>query len=123
MGGCAAGEAKITKGYNLPAKFVIHTVGPVWAGGKAKEEELLAACYRNSLDLAQKHSIKSIVFPSISTGAYRFPIQLACLIALKTVQARLKNNPGIFQQIIFVLFSDNDLNIYRRAYLDIFGPS
>jgi len=121
--GCVTGEAKITKGYDLPAKFVIHTVGPVWSGGKAREEELLVKCYRNSLHLAQKNAIKSIVFPSISTGAYRFPIQSACFIALKTVRAYLKNNPDFFEKIIFVLFSDNDLSIYRQAYQDIFGPS
>jgi len=123
LGGCGTGLAKITKGYNLFAKFVIHTVGPVWSGGKNNEEQFLAGCYRNSLHLAQKHAIKSIVFPSISTGAYRFPIQSACFIALKTVQAYLKDNPEVFQKIIFVLFSDNDLNIYRQAYQDIFGPS
>lgn len=123
LGGCATGEAKITKGYNLPAKFVIHTVGPIWSGGKVGEEELLASCYRNSLGLAQKHAFKSIVFPSISTGAYRFPIQPACFIALKTVRACLKDNPGFFEKITFVVFSDNDLNIYRQAYQDIFGSS
>src|SRR5437763_2758179 len=82
LNGCATGEAKITKGYKLPAKRVIHTVGPVWHGGKHNEDELLARCYRNSLALAAKHSVRTIAFPAISTGAYRFPIERAARIAL-----------------------------------------
>ena len=123
LGGCETGKAKITKGYNLPAKFVIHTVGPVWSGGSNSEEKLLADCYRNSLNLAQDRGIKSIAFPSISTGAYRFPIEKASIIALETVATYLKINPGVFQKMIFVLFSDNDLKIYHRACLEIFGIS
>lgn len=84
LGGCPTGEAKITKGYNLPAIFVIHTVGPVWRDGRHSEDEFLTNCYRNSLALAAQHSIKSIAFPSISTGAYRFPIERAADIALNT---------------------------------------
>jgi O-acetyl-ADP-ribose deacetylase len=120
LGGCATGRAKITKGYDLPAKFVIHTVGPVWAGGGKNEEELLAGCYRNSLALAGENALKSVAFPSISTGAYRFPIKPAALIALKTVGTCLKENPGVLERIIFVLFSDNDLDIYKEAYQTVF---
>src|SRR5438105_451757 len=85
LDGCATGEAKITKGYKLPAKYVIHTVGPVWHGGKHKEDDLLASCYRSSLALAAQHSIRTIAFPAISTGAYRFPIERAARIALAEI--------------------------------------
>lgn len=115
LGGCATGEAKITKGYNLSARYVIHTVGPVWHGGNAGEEELLASCYRNSLELAKKHSLKTIAFPSISTGAYRFPIEKAAPIALKAVRSFLETNPGVLEKVIFVLFSDEDLEVYRNT--------
>jgi O-acetyl-ADP-ribose deacetylase len=123
LGGCGTGQAKITKGYNLPAKFVIHTVGPVWSGGGHNEEKLLSDCYYNSLTLASDRDIKSIAFPSISTGAYRFPIERASITALKTVAAFLKDNPEVLEKIVFVLFSDNDLKIYRQAYQEIFGIS
>ena len=115
LGGCETGEAKITKGYDLPARYVIHTVGPVWHGGTGKEDELLASCYRNSLELAKKHSLKTIAFPSISTGAYRFPIERAAKIALKTVDAFLQTNPDILDKVTFVLFSDEDLKIYKSC--------
>ncbi|MFH0828531.1 MAG: O-acetyl-ADP-ribose deacetylase [Candidatus Omnitrophota bacterium] len=121
LGGCETGQAKITKGYRLAAKFVTHTVGPVWSGGKRNEEKLLVDCYRNSLLLAQKHQLKTIAFPSISTGAYRFPIEPAAQIALKTIQAYLKENPVFFEKIIIVLFSENDLHIYERVYREVFG--
>lgn len=117
LDGCETGGAKITKGYRLPAKYVIHTVGPVWQGGGKKEEELLANCYRNSLELAKKNKLKSIAFPSISTGAYRFPIEKACPIAFRVVKGFLDKNPDVFEKIIFVLFSDRDFNIYNEAYL------
>ena len=91
LGGCPTGEAKITKGYKLPAKHVIHTVGPVWHGGKHNEDELLARCYRNSLALAVAHGVRSIAFPSISTGAYRFPPERAAAIAVREVGAMLIN--------------------------------
>ncbi|MDD5439934.1 MAG: O-acetyl-ADP-ribose deacetylase [Candidatus Omnitrophica bacterium] len=113
LGGCETGQAKITKGYDLPARYVIHTVGPVWRGGKAGEEELLASCYRNSLALAKKYSVKKIAFPSISTGAYRFPIEKAAVIALKTVQDFITQDPVVFSNVIFVLFSDRDLAVYK----------
>lgn len=114
LGGCKTGQAKITKGYKLPSKYVIHTVGPVWHGGKSKEEELLGNCYRNSLELAKIHRLKTIAFPSISTGAYRFPIEEACPIALKTVKDFMKGNPDILEKVIFVLFSERDLEVYEN---------
>lgn len=114
LDGCKTGEAKITKGYKLPARYVIHTAGPVWHGGTAKEEDLLASCYRNSLELAKKYSLKTIAFPSISTGVYRFPIEKASKIAYKTVRTFLKENPDIFEKIMFVVFSDEDLNVYEN---------
>ncbi|MEE8548240.1 MAG: O-acetyl-ADP-ribose deacetylase, partial [Alphaproteobacteria bacterium] len=92
LGGCSTGEAKITKGHGLPADWVIHTVGPVWHGGKADEDQLLAGCYRNSLELARQHQIRSIAFPSISTGAYRFPFERAAKIAIETVAAFLETD-------------------------------
>lgn len=113
LGGCETGQAKITEGYRLPARYIIHTVGPVWHGGTAKEEELLASCYRNSLELAKKYSLKTIAFPSISTGAYRFPIEKAAKIAYKTVGMFLEENPGIFDKVIFILFLDKDFEIYK----------
>lgn len=116
LGGCEPGQAKITKGYNLAADYVIHTVGPVWHAGKYDEEKVLASCYRNSLNLAKAHNLKSIAFPSISTGIYRFPIERACLIALKTTLAFLKENPDTFEKVIFVLFSEYDFGIYNDSY-------
>ncbi|MBU1912343.1 MAG: O-acetyl-ADP-ribose deacetylase [Candidatus Omnitrophica bacterium] len=113
LGGCGTGEAKITKGYRLPSRYIIHTPGPVWYGGTGKEKELLASCYRNSLDLAKKYSLKTIAFPSISTGVYRFPIEKAAEIACKTVGMFLEENPGILDKVIFVLFSDRDFEIYE----------
>ncbi len=113
LGGCETGQAKITKGYRLPARYVIHAVGPVWRGGTAGEEELLASCYRNSLELAKKYSLKTIAFPSISTGVYHFPIEKAAKIAYKTVDTFLKENSGIIEKVIFVLFSDEDFEIYK----------
>ena len=114
LGGCETGEAKITKGYNLPAKNVIHTVGPVWQGGEKDEEEKLAACYRNSLKLAAENNIKSVAFPSISTGAYGFPIEKAVVIALREVKNFLKKDKNI-KQVIFVLFSGTDFQTYQDS--------
>lgn len=116
LGGCQTGQAKITKGYKLPAKYIIHTVGPIWQGGGAGEERLLASCYRNSLELAKKNNLRSIAFPSISTGAYRFPIEKACPIALKTVFEFLEENPNVLEKVVFVLFSDRDFQIYNETY-------
>ena len=103
LGGCETGEAKITKGYNLPAKWVIHTVGPVWSGGTSGEDELLASCYRNSLALAEQYQIKTIAFPAISTGVYQFPVERAASIAVAQIEAFLKNNS--LEQVILVCFS------------------
>jgi len=112
--GCKTGQAKITKGYKLPARYIIHAVGPIWQGGKFTEEELLVSCYRNSLNLAKEHSLKSIAFPSISTGAYGFPIRKAATIALRIVKVFLEENPNVFERVIFVLFSDHDLEVYKN---------
>lgn len=112
IGGCPTGEARITKGYLLPARYVIHTVGPVWGGGNHREEELLASCYRKSLDLAAQNKIKSIAFPSISTGAYRFPKERAVSIAVATVRQCQDLARGI-ERVVFVCFSDEDLKLYQ----------
>jgi O-acetyl-ADP-ribose deacetylase (regulator of RNase III) len=113
LGGCPAGQAKLTQGYNLPAKFVIHTVGPVWRGGNQTEDKLLADCYRNSLELAKKNNIKTIAFPAVSTGAYRFPIERAARIAVDTVKNFLAQNPEI-EKVIFVCFNNETYEIYHR---------
>lgn len=113
IGGCATGEAVITKGYRLPAKYVIHTVGPVWSGGQRREPELLASCYRNAFALAQKHGLKSIAFPAISTGAYRFPLELATEIAISEAKAFLDRNPG-FQKVILACFGQEAYATYVR---------
>jgi O-acetyl-ADP-ribose deacetylase (regulator of RNase III) len=115
QGGCATGEAVITSGGNMLAKHVIHTVGPVWLGGNCKEEQLLRNAYNNSLNLAKKHGIKSVSFPSISTGVYRFPIDKAARIALTTVKEFLQKNNFNFEEIRFVLFSEKDLKVYEDA--------
>jgi O-acetyl-ADP-ribose deacetylase (regulator of RNase III) len=113
LGGCPTGEARITKGHRLPAKYVIHTVGPVWHGGKGRENELLASCYRNSLRLAEENGIKSIAFPSISTGAYGFPINRASKIAVQSVQESLSTPKGI-ERVVFVCFSQSDCETYKE---------
>src|SRR6059058_6071717 len=113
LGGCRQGEAKITRGYNLPARFIIHTVGPVWSGGTRGEGEVLANCYRNSLQLAVDNGIKTIAFPAISCGAYRYPISEAAQIALKTTRESLTNRENI-DNVIFVVMNDQILEAYRR---------
>jgi len=114
LGGCPTGEAKITKGYSLPAKWVIHTVGPVWRDGKHGEDELLANCYRNSLALAEQHDIRTIAFPAISTGVYRFPLERATRIAIREARAFL-NQSGVVEKVIFVCFGKDALQCYQAA--------
>ena len=114
LGGAETGEAKITKGYNLPAKFVIHTVGPVWNGGKYDEDNLLKSCYENSLKLAVENGIETIAFPSISTGVYRFPIERASEIAVKTVKNFVEKN-SLLKEVIFCVFSDRDYKVYESV--------
>jgi O-acetyl-ADP-ribose deacetylase len=114
LNGCPTGEAKITKGYNLKAKYVIHTVGPVWNGGKYNEEEKLANCYRNSLLLAVKNKITSLSFPSISTGVYRFPIEKASGIALNEINSFLKNDKTL-KSVVIVCFDKNTYDTYISA--------
>jgi len=112
IGGCPTGEARITRGYNLPAKWIIHTVGPIWRGGNNGEDDLLACCYKNSFALAFLHGAISIAFPAISTGAYGFPMERACRIALREICAFLDNNSDI--HVNAVCFSSKA----RQCYLD-----
>ncbi len=112
--GCETGQSKITKGYNLPAKFIIHTVGPVWNNGTENEEELLRSCYLTSLQLANEHHIKTIAFPSISTGAYRFPFDKAANIAYQTISNFLNQNT-LIEKVYLVCYSDKDVEQYNRA--------
>ncbi len=114
LNGCETGAAKMTKGYQLPAKHVIHTVGPVWHGGGKNEEELLASCYRRSLELAQENHLETLAFPSISTGAYGFPIERASRIAVREVQEFLVHQKAV-KKVIFVCFSGEDAEHYRQA--------
>lgn len=113
LGGCATGDAKVTKGYRLPAKFVIHAVGPVWRGGKHGEPDLLAACYRKSMELAEANSAASIAFPCISTGIYGYPIQPAGEIAVATVRDVTASRRGV-REVIFCCFSASDLAVYAE---------
>ncbi len=110
--GCKTGDAKITAGYDLAAKHVIHTVGPVWHGGNASEDRLLASCYRRSLEIAAEHSLTSIAFPAISTGVYRFPREAAAKIAVGTVRAFLES-PSSIEHVIFCCFSEEDRALYE----------
>ena len=112
--GCKTGEAKLTRGYRLPARHVIHTVGPVWHGGQGGEPELLASCYRASLQLAAQQGLRTLAFPSISTGVYGYPMQLAAPSAVATVQACVQEL-GVFDEVIFCCFSAADLQTYRQA--------
>lgn len=116
--GCETGQAKITKGYRLGAKWVIHTVGPVWRGGGHGEDALLAACYNNSLTLAVQHGIKTLAFPSISTGVYRFPTERAANIAVQEIRSFLAAEQSL-EQVRMVCFDDNTLRCYRTAVADV----
>jgi O-acetyl-ADP-ribose deacetylase (regulator of RNase III) len=112
--GCETGDAKITQGYNLIAKWVIHTVGPVWEGGKYGEDELLASCYRNCLAIAEQYQIETIAFPAISTGVYGFPVARAAQIAITEIQAFLASNNSL-KQIVLVCFSQNAYDCFTKA--------
>ena len=113
LNGCLTGEAKITKGYDLPAKHIIHTVGPIWNDGKSNEPELLANCYKNSLTLALNNNVKTIAFPNISTGIYNFPKEKAADIAFNEVRNFINNNKQI-KKVIFVVFDDENYKIYEE---------
>lgn len=112
LNGCETGEAKITKAYNLPTKFIIHTVGPIWRNGNNNEKILLENCYKNCLNLAVKNNIKTIAFPNISTGIYRFPKQIAAEIAIHTVNLFLTKNSNI-ESVVFVCFDEENYKIYK----------
>lgn len=116
LNGCETGEAKITNGYNLPAKFVIHTVGPVWNGGEYNEDSLLQSCYKNSLKLAVENKIKTIAFPAISTGIYSFPLERATQIAIKMVKEFISTKPSI-TKVIFVCFDTKTESVYKKYLL------
>ena len=118
LGGCPTGDAKITKGYNLPAKYVIHTVGPVWSGGGSNEDTLLANCYRNSLKRAVEHGVTTVAFPSISTGAYRFPLDRATRIAVKETIDFLEQEPSI-EKIVFVCFGERVHSVYKKTLAEM----
>jgi O-acetyl-ADP-ribose deacetylase (regulator of RNase III) len=120
IGGCPTGEARVSKGYKLPAKWVIHTVGPVWKGGQKNEDHLLANCYRNSLKAAKERGVKTIAFPSISTGAYGFPLERATEIALTETKAFLESDKTL-QKVVFVCFGEKVLSTYRKVSKKIFG--
>ena len=110
--GCKTGQAKITKAYKLPCRYVIHTVGPVWHGGRQGEEDLLAGCYRHSLELAMEHGIRTVAFPSISTGVYSYPVQQAAKTAIHTVRKMVEKYPEEFDEILWVLFDERTKLVY-----------
>jgi O-acetyl-ADP-ribose deacetylase (regulator of RNase III) len=114
LGGCATGNAKITKGYSLPAKWVIHTVGPIWRGGENGEDDMLALCYQSCLRLAQKHNISTIAFPSISTGAYGFPVERASIIAIREIKSFLERDSS-FEEVVIVCFNKRAYECYLEA--------
>ncbi len=113
LGGCETGDAKLTRGYNLPARFIIHTVGPVWSGGSQGERELLASCYRRSLELAAGRDLSTIAFPAISTGIFGFPVQPAAEIALSTARA-FTQSPSSLREVIFCCYSSQDYALYAQ---------
>ena len=114
LGGCKTGEAKITKGYKLPARHVIHTVGPIYGRERGREPELLASCYRNSLRIAAGYNLKTVAFPNISTGVYGYPIEEATRIAIDTVKKFLEGESHQIEKVYFVSFSDHDLGVYKN---------
>ena len=120
IGGCPTGEARASKGYRLPARWVIHTVGPIWTGGTKNEDVLLASCYRNSLKVARDLGVKTIAFPSISTGAYGYPLDRATEIALKETKKFLDTDKAI-RKVVFVCFGPKALNTYKEVTKKVFG--
>ena len=122
LGGANTGEAKTTKGYNLPAQWVIHTVGPVWNGGHSDEDNLLTDCYWNSLEEAETHGVVSIAFPAISTGVYRFPLERATRIAISVIRDFLDDTPSSVQQVVFCCFSANARSIYEAVADELLTP-
>jgi len=119
LGGCKTGQAKITKAYNLPCEYIIHTVGPVWNGGGFDEEQLLLNCYLNCMKIALEKGIRTIAFPSISTGVFRFPVELAARIGVQTVYTFMKEHSDSFDFVEWVLFDDNTANIYATVVSEI----
>ena len=120
IGGCPTGEARVSKGYRLPAKWVIHTVGPIWSGGRKNEENLLAGCYRNSFKAAVDLKINSIAFPSISTGVYRFPLQRATEIVMAETK-RFLETESTLNKVVFVCFGEKALQTYQEVFKRVFG--
>ena len=110
--GCPTGEARITGAYDLPCDYVIHTVGPIWGGGQSGEAKLLASCYTNSLSLAVEHGIRTIAFPSVSTGVYGYPVDLAAHVAVDAVEAFLRAHTGMIDDVVWVLFDDHTYDVY-----------
>lgn len=119
LNGCDTGDAKLTGAYDLPCSHVIHTVGPVWHGGDHGEAELLASCYRRSLQVAAEHGIRRIAFPSISTGVYHYPVEEAAKIAVGTVTEFLEEHPDAFDVVEWVLFDDNTMQVYEQAIAEV----
>jgi O-acetyl-ADP-ribose deacetylase len=119
IGGCPTGEARVSKGYNLPAKWVIHTVGPVWGGGNRNEENFLASCYKNSLKAAVEIGAKTIAFPGISTGVYRFPLERATEIAMTEARKFLESGEDI-EKVVFVCFGEKALKVYQDVFARVF---
>lgn len=120
LNGCLTGDAKITKGYNLPASYVIHTVGPVWNGGTRNEAEKLSSCYKKCFELSKKHNLKTIAFPSISTGAYGYPVEEASKIALNETRNYLEKESHI-EKVVFVCFDDKVYNTYLNNIKEVFS--
>ncbi len=120
LNGCATGDAKITKGYRLPARHVIHTVGPIWHGGEKGEPDLLASCYRRCFEVAAENGLRSIAFPAISAGIYGYPMGKACEIAMTEARAALAKYPDL-ERVVFVPFSGEALAIYRETFTRVFG--
>ena len=118
LGGCETGDAKLTKGYGLAARYVLHAVGPVWRGGKHGEAALLASCYRRCMEIATQNALRTLAFPCISTGAYGYPIDEAALVAVTTVRTMMQRSPSAFDEITFCCFSEKDLSVYQRTIVN-----